>query len=404
MNRAARMLLLVLVCLTACGLAACTRETIQAGDARLTFGRASVQVAPPTGPFRGVADDVRLEKGDRVKITYGNAELRLAHGARLLLRSGSQVTVAEAPALVHGDAVALPGPSDPLTVRSLDSRVDVLTGVTRVRTGFTVVAGVYRGTARLVSAGRTLTVPALRQGEIPAFGVVAEKPTPLNYRASDTWDLHYLGVAVEMGEELQASSASFTDQVKPTEGHTPGFFRALLPSLPSASFNECQPELLRPAGETLVGASIALAGPLARFEQRCRAAFAFRDQGASWGLVALDQQVRELPALRRELEVAIGRLPSSLTVGGIDRTFEVAVSSTEPPLDPGVETPRSAPSVPSEPAPAPPAPTAPSVPILPGPSTPIVPGVPAVPTPGPVAEILDPVTNLVGGLLDGLLS
>jgi hypothetical protein len=401
MIRAGRLLLLALVCLAVGGAAACTRETIHAGDARLTFGRASAQVAPPRGAFRGVADDVRLERGDRVRITRGNAELRLAHGARLLLRAGSQVTVAEAPVLTGGDVVALPG-DDPLTVRSSDSSVEVVVGATRVRTGLAVVAGVYSGHARLASAGRTLTVPALRQGDIPAFGVVADKPSPLRYRVTDAWDLHYLGVGIEIGEELQASSASFTDQLQPTEGHTLGFFSTLLPDLPVPAFDDCQPELLRPPGETLVGATIALAGPIARFEQRCQAAFAFRDEGATWGLVALDQQVRSLPALRRELALAKGRMPVPTTDVALGALAEPAAST--PVVDSllGDEAPRDLPPPENQPAPPPSEPVQPTVPAVPAPSTPIIPGAPETPT-APVGEVLEPVTNLVGGLLDGLL-
>lgn len=402
MKRAATAL--VLACLGATALAACSRSTIQPGNARLSFDRARVQIAPAGSGFENVTDGVTLRTGDRVRVVTGEAELQLPRRARLLLREGSQVLMGRQPTLTAGDVVA-EVEDEPLTIRSAGSTATVHEGASRIRGGLALTTGVYEGSAKVESAGNSLAVPALRQAAIASFGVVPAAPSALEYRDDDTWDQRYLGVAIEIGRELQAKSDGFSSQLRPGEGMTSGFYDILLPDLPDRALTGCPAALDgslgegRRPGEVLVGTALALQGRAGSFTARCKEAFAFRDDGATWGLVALDQSVRSLPAIRDRLESAMGRLPVDATIAALgppaDRNRSAdfgppAVVEPLPAASPAAPAPTGAPAPTPAPAPVP----------VPGlePVTPLLP-----PVPDPTDGLLTPVTDLVGNLLGGLL-
>jgi len=242
-----------------------------------------------------------------VKVLSGQVGLELQSGPRLELRRGSEVRVDGRPALLDGDLLVASSGERPLTVQAGGSLVTVA-GSARLSRDLAVSAASYRGGLRIQSAGRSLKVPALRQADIPSLGVVPPEPEPLDYDPRDEWDRRFLGDAIELGDELEAKSEGFTSSLRSTEGQTPGYFRLLVPALENEpSFG---PPLLterRPPGETLVGATIVVAGGKGSFVARWREVFAFRDQGAAWGLVALEQNVRDSGGLVRSLDAAIGR-------------------------------------------------------------------------------------------------
>ena len=72
------------------------------------------------------------------------------------------------------------------------------------------------------------------------------------------------------------------------------------------AFSDASLDPQRSPWETLVGVAIAVEGKQTSFPERYAAVFTFRDEGASWGLVAADQRVTRSPLLR-ELDLAIGR-------------------------------------------------------------------------------------------------
>ena len=405
MRRAATAL--VLACLGATALAACSRSTIQPGNARLSFDRARVQLASAGSGFKSVTDGATLRTGDRVRVVTGEAEMQLPRRARLLLREGTQVIVGRQPTLTAGDAVA-EVEDVPLTVRSAGSTATVHQGASRIRGGLALTAGVYEGSARVQSAGSSLDVPALRQAAIASFGVVPAAPSALEYSDTDQWDQRYLGVAIEIGRELQAKSDGFSSQLRTGEGMTPGFYDILLPDLPDRALTGCPAALDgslgegRRPGEVLVGTALALQGRTGSFSVRCKDAFAFRDDGATWGLVALDQSVRSLPAIRERLESAIGRLPTEATISALAPPADLGRSADLAPpavVEPLPEPTAAGPAPSPTPAPTP-GPTPVPVPTVPGlePVTPLLPTVP-----DPTEGLLTPVTDLVGNLLGGLL-
>jgi hypothetical protein len=199
-------------------------------------------------------------------------------------------------------------------VASTGAEVTV-SGVARISRGVGVVVATYQGSAVLAGGGGSVTVPAFRQAALSAAGALATRASPLEYATVDTWDQRYLSDAIELGNELAARSQGFSAQLGPTEGHTAAYFRTLFPSL--AAEPAFDTPLLSPSrapGETLVGAAISVVGTRGRFADRWAAVFAFRDEGAQWGLVALDQGVDRVPLLAA-IEAAISRSPVTFNQG-----------------------------------------------------------------------------------------
>lgn len=293
--------------------AGCNRNTLRPDEARLTVtGRALVGKAD--NALQSVSGAKRVRDGDRIKLVEGTAKIEAA-GRTYELRcrgercaDGSDLRIASRPTLLNGDLLVVAGRT-PVVVEAAGSEVEV-TGAARVSRSLAVSAAAYRGDVVLRSGGRPFTVPALRQAAVPARGVLPTTAAPLAYDDNDQWDRRLLGQAIAFGRELEARSRAFGASLRAGEGTTPGFYRQVLPTLDGErAFDAALLRPARPAGETLVGAVIAVKGKQASFTERWRRIFSFRDEGAAWGLVALDQAVSEGAALVRELDVAIGRAP-----------------------------------------------------------------------------------------------
>lgn len=303
----------LVVGLLAVGAAGCNRDKLRPDEARLTVtgralvGKADNALAPVTGAKR-------VRDGDRVKLVEGTAKIEAA-GRTYELRcrgercaDGSDLRMAARPTLLNGELLVVTE-RGPVVVQAAGSEVEV-TGAARVSRSLAVSAAAYRGDVVLRSGGRPFTVPALRQAAVPALGVLPTTASPLAYDDNDQWDRRLLGQAIAFGRELEARSRAFGGSLRAGEGTTPGFYRLVLPALDGeSSFDAALLRPARPAGETLVGAVIAVKGTRASFTERWRRIFSFRDEGAAWGLVALDQAVSEGAALVSDLDLAIGRAP-----------------------------------------------------------------------------------------------
>ncbi|MEO7837620.1 MAG: hypothetical protein ABIS21_08285 [Acidimicrobiales bacterium] len=406
MRRAVLLVVLTLVV----GGGACSDDGLKGGDARLSLSRnAHVKAARPGDNLKRLLGGRTLSSGSTVEVLSGSAFLELASGTKLELRRGSVVRLGDRPILESGDLLVLAAGERPLTVLAGGSQVRV-SGAARLSRDLAVSAASYQGRLSLRSAGRSLEVPALRQGDIPSLGVVPERAEPLDYDPTDAWDRRFLGDAIELGEELEAKSEGFTSSLRPNEGRTPGYFRLLLPDLENEpSFGPPLLTVPRTPGETLVGATISVAAKQGSFVSRWRKVFAFRDEGAPWGLVALDQKVDDSGVLVRSLDAAIGRatlafapaaaptvVPPSPAPLGVDSGSGTGEpqggtgSGTGEPAAPPPSTPRRPSSTPS--APAIPPTTLPPAPTVPSP--PDTPPLPALP--------LQPVVDTIAGLLNGL--
>ena len=393
------------------GLVGCSERALGPGEARLTVSSGRAEVATKGDDWQSAHSDQRLHRNDRVRVLSGLSEVHFASDRTMELRTGSEVQVAPQPTLVRGDVLAT-AKASPLTVTAGNADARVSDGAAHVSRALGVTAASYVGDVAISSAGRDLTVPALRQAGVPGPGLLPPAPTPLDYRADNPWDHRYLGDAIDLGDELQARSQGFTAQLGPDEGHTAGFYRQLLPALerePSFTQAMLQPDMS--PGDTLVGAAITVEGKNGSFLDRWRSVFGFHAQGARWGLVALDQHLTRTPLLST-VDDALGRRSVATTQaaappGGTPAALLPTTPSGAPSPSGGSGGP-----TPSGPGgggtgrgtPSPTTTAPPSSPILPQILNPPPPSpTTTVPPSNPVGGILQGVGNAVGGLLGGLL-
>lgn len=392
----------------------CRGHSLGRDEARLVISdKAQVERAGKPG-WHSATGRVTLRTGDRVRVPAGSARLELAMDRTIELRKGSQMELRAQPVLLAGDAL-VDARSAPASIAAGGTDIRV-SGTSRLTRNPALVAASYVGSLELNSAGRGLRVPALRQAVVTAAGLIPDRPIPLAYDPADSWDRRLLGDAIDLGGELLARSRGLTAQLPPGEGRTTGFYRQLLPALAAErGFDQPLLDENRTPGETLVGAAIATEGRGAPFAVRWADVFAFRDQGAAWGVVALDQQVARDPLLP-SLDVALGLAtqslqaaaaappPSSAAAGAA--AAAAAAAAARPAPSAGV---RSSPVSPAgsgtgsgavAPAPAPAQP-----PPAPGPALPVAPVVPPVEVPGGLTgglvDTLSGLVDTVGGVLGG---
>lgn len=395
----------VVVTLVIAAVAGCSEGEVGATEAAVEIAEGSRVLVAERGDDLTLAEGARtLHFGADVKVLAGSATIALADGSRLEVRDHSEIRINRTIELVAADVLVTSG-RGPVAVAAAGSEFTV-DGVAQLSRDFAVSASSYRGSVTVRSAARGLRIPALREANVASPGVVPTEPRPLHYDATDPWDRRFLAEAIELGEQLEAKSRGFTESIRPGEGRTAGFYRVLLPALERESqFDE---SLLTPdltPGKALVGATIALNGRTGSFAERWAAVFGFYNEGAQWGLVALDQQVTDASGLVQSVNAAIGR-----------QSFAFAPAAAAPPpvAPPPVET--AAPPLVEVPAPAPERPRAPASPAATTPPTtrpdqPLiaVPSVPPLlappdpnnPPPGLLEPLLTTVTNTLEGLLGG---
>ena len=281
-------------------------------------GRA--EVASPGAKAEVERGSRAVKFGQRVKVLEGTAVIRLDRGRQLDLRTGTNVVLQDAakdgnrpvsqPQLLENDLLVQAPPGNRLTVSTEGTDV-IVSSSARISRGPVLVVSSYGGDVELRSGDRSTTLSGLREVTVDADGRIVAGPVPLSYDANDPWDRRLLGEAIDVGNDLEARSKGFTAQLGANDGRTVGFLTGLLPALANQpSFGPGLFDAARPPGESLVGAAIALAGSQGTFEQRWAGIFGFRDQGAQWGLVALDQGVVRAPLLGA-IDTAIGRGPRS---------------------------------------------------------------------------------------------
>jgi hypothetical protein len=288
------------------------------GDARLTT-RGLAAITQPNGQRREVTGTVALHRGETVEAIEDSMTLELPDGSRVEGRPSfnrsdpTRVKVAVPVELLAGDLLVTAARAT--DVDAGGNRVHLAAGVdgpsaARVARSLAVGAFVYSGSAMMDSAGQTRAVPALREIEVSALGRPPVAPRPLQLHEGDPWDRRFLGEAIDLGHTLDRYSDTYTKTLGGANGRTAGFYTAILPSL--ANQNDFTSDLLasapHPAGDTIVGGAIAGLSRRTSFTQRWRDVFAFKDAGASWGLVALDQGVARDPLLS-EVQNALNATP-----------------------------------------------------------------------------------------------
>lgn len=389
------------VALLAVGLlapAACSDDGPDAGEARLEVqGKAVVDRAD--GDRDIVTDHTDVGPGDRIELTDGTGTMALRGGTRFELRSAagaddaaSVVRMGRVPELEGGDLlVSTPGRT---SVEAAGTSVEVAKGAAKLTRALGMGVEVYDAAVAVDSAGQQRDVPALRSLLVPALG----RPQPLrpiSYDGADPWDRRFLGDAIELGRRLEDIATSYTSSLRPGEGRTPGFFRLVLPGLDEEpDFRAELLDLDRAPGETLIGAAIADLGRRGDFTTRWSSVFAFRDDGAEWGIVALDQAVSRTPLLGSVTE-AINASPLAFAPPSSPSTGTGTTPSVVEPSGPTspTTTPPGTTTTNPPPTTAPPT-TLPPTTLPPPPDTPLTPV---------LQPVVEPVTDIVGGLIDGLV-
>ncbi len=387
----ARRALAVALALAALAPAGCSDDGPAEGEARLEVDGQALLVRRG-GDREVVADDrATVRPGDRVEVTEGTATMDLRAGTRLELRAGlgdaadSRVLMGKVPELESGDLlVATPAST---RVEAAGTTVEVERGSAQVSRSLGMGVASYDAAVSLDSAGQDRAVPSLREMRVPALGRPPQVPRPLSYDGRDPWDRRFLGAAIELGDRLESIATGYTQNLNEGEGRTPGFFRLVLPGLEDeAEFGAQLIDLDRPPGETLVGAAIADLGRRGGFAQRWASVFDFKDAGAHWGLVALDQAVSRAPLLG-SIEDAVASSP--LAFGDpLPRSDPRRGETAAPP--PVVSPPSTEPPTTSTP---PPPPTT-EPPPQPPPADPVTPV---------LDPVLEPAVDTLVGMVDGLL-
>lgn len=361
---------------------------------RLT-AEGQTEVAGAGGDWRPITGSVRLKSDDQARVVDGMAKITLGDDRQVSLRKGTHVKVtkmagvsAARPSLVAGDLL-VEAPHGPLVVNAGDSDIEV-SGVARISRGLTVVVGTYSGKSTVTSAGRQLVVPALHQANVPAVGLLPSRPSPLAYAAGDPWDERFLGDAIQLGDELAARSRGFTAQIRPGEEVNGGFYRQLIPALAEQpDFDSTFAVTGRTPGESLVGLAITAEGKNGLFNERLQRVLAFHDEGAAWGIVALDQGVTRVRILAL-VDQALGRGPTLVAeepVAPVSRSVSGS-SSQSSAASSGAQEPESSPVEAS-------APTSSPSPALPS-AGPLRTGVPVLD--GTVNSLVDVLSGLLGAL------
>lgn len=366
-----------------------------AGHLKVT-GRA--EVGAPGEDIADVGGERAVRFGQRVRVREGSAVLTLGDGREIEFRPGSLVEIQSVgsggdrkvmPSLLAGDLL-ITSPNTRLPVLAADTKVTV-GGTARLSRGFSVTVGSYSGTVDVVSVGSSASFDALHQIVVPAAGVLPPRASPLEFSASDSWDRRLLGDAIELGNELLARSQGFSAQV-PASLVGADFFRTLLPGLvDQPSFNAQILSAGRAPGETLVGSAIALVGTKGSFMDRWQAVFAFRDEGAPWGLVTLAQGVSRSPLLT-DIDAAIGRGPG-IFGGPLANDPKTGPGTGTP----GIPTPRTQPGNPI-------GPTVPTTRPSGGTTPTTIPNPSPLPDPGPspLNTGSPPLDNTVNSLVEAL--
>ncbi|HEY4378595.1 MAG TPA: hypothetical protein VGM93_15615 [Acidimicrobiales bacterium] len=247
------------------------------------------------GRVQTIRGRTTLHPGDRLRMQKGRAALELSDGVGYQARAATGHDAASS--LQMGDRPSLD--AGPLLVTAQHgARVQVAqttvslvgVGAMRLSQSLATAVGVYRGEAQVDSAGATGQVAALRSLEIAAPGDVPHRSQPLAYSPSDSWDREFLGDAISVDSQLRSLLAGF----HASGGHPANAALKLRPDLhgpPSATELQALLRDRHDADGMLVGTAISGLGQGGSFRQRWDAVFAFRDDGAAWGLVAMDRAV-----------------------------------------------------------------------------------------------------------------
>jgi len=385
----------------------CTSDSRPVGEGRLDPA-SQVLLTDGSGQPITATRGRPLQRGDSLEVFEGTARITLPDGQELELQPRSVLVLDGGPELRRGDLLVTNRATSAATtpVRAAGSEVSV-SGATRITFAPSLRVVAYQGTTSLRSGGRQLDVPALRSADVSLPGLLPGRPSPMVIDRADPWVGRFLRDVVESEAGLESRSRGFTSQVSAKDASSPEFYLGVLPGLgaePTLArdaierFGRAQPNGPVRAGEVLLGSAVALQGRGGTIADRLTGAAAFRAEGASWALVAADQQVPSIDAVLRLVDGAVNVAPIELAApppspSPTAPTAPVVpaggqTTTTRPP------TTRRTPNTPSSVPPPQPRVTAP----VPAPPTGPPPAVQLDPL---IDTTLDPIVDLLDDLLNG---
>lgn len=362
-------------------------------------GRATVVHLDGSTDRLSSGDVVRA--GEEVRVEVGSVVLELADGGTLEGREGTdqiaatRVVVDAVPELIAGDLLMIGDPGLAVDAAGTLVAVDDEESAAKIGRGLAVTAGTYQGAVLIDSAGQRRAVPAFRQIGIASLGRPPAAPDPLELVASDAWDRRFLGGAIDLTRRLNNLSQFFSSELPADAVQGVALFRALLPELAAEpglpGLLSGEPE--RPAGDVLVGAALVSLTRGGSLVERWRAVFDFRDEGAAWGLVALDRGLRDAAVLA-VLDSMLGVVSQTPELASPSAPATIPTTAATTPTTTGEpSTPTTPPPPPPAPPPTDPPPTDPTVPTVPPPPDEDVPDLPLI------DDVVQTVDDLLGGLL-----
>jgi len=368
------------------------------GEARLDVdGRA--EVVRIDGDVEIVTGSTLLHRGERMTVIEGSVRLTLHDDTILEGRAGgnsgaaSAIKVDHVPELLAGEMLAQGVHG--VTVSAQGNRIELTAGPGAMRISRTLAteARTYSGRVIFDSTGQRRSVPQFRRLSVSVLGSPPARARALLFDAADEWDRRFLGDVVHIGPRLDALAAAYSRTIGAAHSDFVSVLEEVLPGIRTNSADTASiVDSVRPPGELLVGAAISELGEQGTFRERWRSVFAFRDDGASWGLVAADQRV-PLGRLLAAVEAAVNRSPLPFAVrpatslGFLAESLDIwGQTDTSVPTGPGLE-----PAVPAS-SPASEASAQTSPPTLPSsPSDPTSRTGPSATEPSPADQVTPPV-------------
>lgn len=289
---ASRGIVAVLCCVVLVAAACSSDEGLKTGDAASLAPDSVAEVAVGGGEWKSYVSGDVIAEDAQVRATTQEARL-VFRGGQARLAPGATATVqADTVTLQRGEVLV--DSESGLAVLRGDTRVAV-TGAVRVSSGLASRVAVYRGAAAVERPAQARAVTALRQLDLVPFRLSAQGD-PLRYREGDPWDREFLADAIAFDGEA-ARVARGIDVEFGTAPRRPSFYvgftqRQALPLLrrtaPVSKGNR-----FGPASDVLLTAFVAdAAGPAGSLREGIKSVSQLRQEGARWGLIALELDVR----------------------------------------------------------------------------------------------------------------
>lgn len=291
-----------------------------------------------------VKEDTSLEPGDLITTDKeGSAHLRLAGKREVWVSNGAKVAVA--------DRSSLEGRSGSMLLEVQDQTMVSFDGVTavsdeghfRIDQGFgSSRVGAYLGTVSLSRPGQsTVTVNTLFEALLAA-GELPSSTKPYRAQADDPWDRERLATAIRLDQELTELGSGLAAQLargssRPSAQYFGGLAGKPVPFMRSY--------LRRPTSELLIGFTVGENARGLKLPNGVKKAFALRDDGGQWGIVAAILGSRPRPLLADLESVVVAAVGGGDAANAPEFTLAAAAqaSGEAPPsggiVDPGTSEP-----------------------------------------------------------------